>query len=130
MPGFPNLFTITGPGSPSVLSNMPVSIEQHVEWIGDCLALAARARRRRYRGDRARRRPPGREHVQQIAATTLFPKAASWYMGANIPGKPRVFLPVHRRRRQLPVHAATRWPRCGYEGFDLVSDPSEGNGDA
>src|SRR6202012_507822 len=106
VPGFPNLFTITGPGSPSVLSNMPVSIEQHVEWIIDSIE--------------ATKDPTESwtEHVQQVAHATLYPKANSWYMGANIPGKPRLFLPyiggVGNSRRKCDEVAA-----AGYEGFDL-----------
>jgi cyclohexanone monooxygenase len=88
--GFPNLFMITGPGSPSVLSNMVVSIEQHVDWITDCLA---------YQGERgfARIEPTleaeqaWMRHVSDLADATLYPRAESWYVGANIPGKPRVF---------------------------------------
>ena len=90
--GFPNLFVVTGPGSPSVLSNMIVSIEQHVDWIADCLA-AMRARG-------AGRIEPTREaqdtwvaHVNEVAGRTVYPQANSWYMGANVPGKPRVFMP-------------------------------------
>ena len=90
--GFPNLFTVTGPGSPSVLTNMIMSIEQHVEWITDCIA---------WLGDHGRstiEASPEAEaewvaHVAEVAAPTLFPQANSWYMGANVPGKPRVFLP-------------------------------------
>jgi cation diffusion facilitator CzcD-associated flavoprotein CzcO/acetyl esterase/lipase len=90
--GFPNLFMITGPGSPSVLSNMAVSIEQHVEWIADCLADL------REQGHEVLEPTPTAEagwvqHVNDCAAITLFPQANSWYMGANVPGKPRVFLP-------------------------------------
>ncbi len=89
--GFPNLFTITGPGSPSVLSNMIVSIEQHVDWITDCIAHL------RERGLAEIEATPEAEaewvdHVAKAAATTLFPDADSWYIGANVPGKPRVFL--------------------------------------
>ena len=93
VPGFPNLFTITGPGSPSVLTNMPVAIEQHVEWISDCIAAL------REQG-LARIEPAADaavtwgEAVQQAADATLLPQAASsWYLGANVPGKPRVFMP-------------------------------------
>ncbi len=118
VPGFPNLFTITGPGSPSVLSNMPVSIEQHVEWIGDCLAWV--------RGQEAevieateQAAADWTDHVQQVASHTLHPKAASWYMGANIPGKPRIFLPyiggVGTYRDHCAAVAAS-----GYEGFTVV----------
>jgi cyclohexanone monooxygenase len=90
--GFPNMFMITGPGSPSVLSNMPVSIEQHVEWISDLIEHM------RERGiDAAEAEVDAEEawvaHVNQIADMTLFPLADSWYLGANIPGKPRVFMP-------------------------------------
>ncbi len=90
--GFPNLFLVTGPGSPSVLSNMIVSIEQHVNWITDCLI--------HMRAEGLETIEPGHkavegwvEHVNAFASITLFPKANSWYMGANVPGKPRVFLP-------------------------------------
>ena len=90
--GFPNLFLITGPGSPSVLSNMIVSIEQHVDFIMDCLeAMKARG---------VERVEPSADaedqwvaHVNEVASATLFPKGGSWYLGANVPGKPRVFMP-------------------------------------
>ena len=119
VPGLPNLFTITGPGSPSVLANMPTAIEQHVDWIGDCLGWL-----REHGIDRIE---PSREattrwtaHVQAVANLTLYPKATSWYMGANIPGKPRLFLPyvggldVYRRKCD-EVAAA------GYRGFEMRS---------
>lgn len=90
--GFPNFFTITGPGSPSVLSNMVVSIEQHVDWICDCLAFM--------RDQGLARVEPTElaengwvQHVSDFGNLTLYPRANSWYMGANVPGKPRVFLP-------------------------------------
>lgn len=90
--GFPNMFTITGPGSPSVLSNMIVSIEQHVEWIGEHLDhLRSNGFTRSEADADAERRWV--EHVNEVAAETLYPRAASWYMGANVPGKPRVFMP-------------------------------------
>ncbi|MEW6168030.1 MAG: NAD(P)/FAD-dependent oxidoreductase [Pseudomonadota bacterium] len=115
--GFPNLFTITGPGSPSVLSNMPVSIEQHVEWIADCLAhLEAEG------AEFIEARPEAEagwvEHVNQVADATLFPLADSWYIGANIPGKPRVFMPYVGgvgTYRQICEDVAAK----GYEGFAL-----------
>ncbi len=92
VPGFPNLFTITGPGSPGVLTNVPVAIEQHVEWIADVVGHLRDTATRRSRRRRTRR-PQWTAHVQEVAHATLFPTADSWYMGANIPGKPRVFLP-------------------------------------
>jgi cation diffusion facilitator CzcD-associated flavoprotein CzcO len=119
VPGFPNLLTITGPGSPSVLSNMPVSIEQHVEWISDCLGYL-----RDHGIDTIEASPDATaawtDHVQEVASHTLFPKAASWYMGANIPGKPRLFLPyiggVGSYRNKCAEIAAS-----GYPGFALAA---------
>ncbi len=90
--GFPNLFTVTGPGSPSVLSNMVVSIEQHVEWICDCMAHL-RARQADLIEATQEAQDGWVAHVNEAASMTLYPKANSWYMGANIPGKPRVFMP-------------------------------------
>lgn len=92
-PNFPNLFTITGPGSPSVLCNMPIAIEQHVDWITNCI------RDMREKGlTRIEAEPEAADHwVQQVNAAanaTLLPMAStSWYLGANVPGKPRVFMP-------------------------------------
>jgi cyclohexanone monooxygenase len=90
--GFPNLFIVTGPGSPSVLSNMVVSIEQHVDWIADCITDL------RDRGQSTIEATHEAEdawvaHVNQLADATLYPRANSWYVGANIPGKARVFMP-------------------------------------
>jgi cyclohexanone monooxygenase len=90
--GFPNFFIITGPGSPSVLSNMVPSIEQHANWIAACLDWM------RARGLRRIEATPDAEdawvaHVNEVAAATLYPSCNSWYLGANIPGKPRVFMP-------------------------------------
>ncbi len=90
--GFPNLFTITGPGSPSVLTNMLPSIEQHVEWIGDCLVhLRETGKSRIDATDEAEQR--WIEHVNEVAGGNLRSSCSSWYVGANIPGKPRVFMP-------------------------------------
>ncbi|MGY1747317.1 flavin-containing monooxygenase [Blastococcus sp. SYSU D00695] len=90
--GFPNLFTITGPGSPSVLSNMAVSIEQHVDWVTDCL-VDLRGTGRTTIEPTAVAEEGWNRHVADCAAITLHPTANSWYMGANVPGKPRVFYP-------------------------------------
>lgn len=91
--GFPNLFTITGPGSPSVLCNMPVAIEQHVEWITDCIDwMRARGHRRIETTEAAM--ADWVAQVNAAANATLLPRAkSSWYLGANVPGKPRVFMP-------------------------------------
>src|SRR6202012_4864605 len=83
--GFPNLFIITGPGSPSVFSNMVVSIEQHVDWISDAIAHA--------RQDGAQLIEAEPDAEDDWAASPLLPRANSWYVGANVPGKPRIFMP-------------------------------------
>jgi cyclohexanone monooxygenase len=90
--GFPNLFTVTGPQSPSVMTNMMVSIEQHVDWITDCLAHMEAEGLTTIEADRAAE-DAWVDHVNQLASFTLFPKGNSWYLGANVPGKPRVFMP-------------------------------------
>jgi len=90
--GYPNLFMITGPGSPSVLSNMLVSIEQHVDFICDCLDYMQKHGHTRVDTSLEKEEEWGR-HVNDVANATLFPKAGSWYMGANVPGKPRMFMP-------------------------------------
>jgi cation diffusion facilitator CzcD-associated flavoprotein CzcO/acetyl esterase/lipase len=90
--GFPNFFMVTGPGSPSVLSNMVVSIEQHVDWIAACLDDQRRGGYTRIEPTETAEAAWGL-HVNDCANITLFPQTASWYMGANVPGKPRVFLP-------------------------------------
>ncbi len=90
--GFPNFFAITGPGSPSVLSNMAVSIEQHVDWVAGCLA-ALRALGMTTIEPTPLAEEGWNRHAADCAALTLHPTANSWYMGANVPGKPRVFYP-------------------------------------
>ena len=117
--GFPNLFIITGPGSPSVLSNMIVSIEQHVEWIADCIA---HMRNRDLVAIEASRDAEDRwvAHVNEVAHTTLYPQANSWYMGANIPGKPQIFMPYIGGvglYRQICKDVAAK----GYEGFAMTA---------
>ena len=116
--GFPNLFTITGPGSPSVLTNMLVSIQQHVEWIADCVgyldeqghttiepALEAQDR--------------WVDYVNSIAAFTLFPTCNSWYLGANVPGKTRVFMPLVGFPTY--VEECDRVAETDYDGFVLTA---------
>ena len=115
--GFPNMFIVTGPGSPSVKSNMVTAIEQHVEWIADCLSYLGRS-------DTAMIEPkPDAEenwvrHVNEVADSTLFPRANSWYVGANIPGKPRVFMPYVAG---LPAYIkiCDEVAAEGYRGFEL-----------
>jgi cyclohexanone monooxygenase len=118
--GFPNLFTITGPQSPSVLSNMPVSIEQHVEWITECIDNMRETGKTIIEAT-----PEAQEdwvaHVNEVVNATLMPRANSWYMGANIVGKSRAFLPyagpegIGGYRKKCDEVAAD-----GYAGFQLA----------
>ena len=117
--GFPNLFIITGPGSPSVLSNMIVSIEQHVDWITDAIAWM---RDRGLDTMEANRDAEDKwvAHVNEVAHATLYPQANSWYMGANIPGKPQIFMPYIGgvgAYRQICNDVAAK----GYEGFAMAA---------
>jgi cation diffusion facilitator CzcD-associated flavoprotein CzcO len=118
--GFPNLFTITGPGSPSVLCNMPVAIEQHVEWITDCIAHMRKLGLNRIE-PMVEAMDSWVTRVNAAANATLLPQAKhSWYLGANVPGKPRVFMPyaggmAHYRKICADVAAKN------YEGFVLSS---------
>jgi cyclohexanone monooxygenase len=90
--GFPNFFIITGPGSPSVKSNMIAAIEQHVDWIADCLRYLRDNNISQIEADEGAQNG-WVAHVNDVADATLYPRANSWYVGANIPGKPRVFMP-------------------------------------
>jgi cation diffusion facilitator CzcD-associated flavoprotein CzcO len=125
--GFPNMFTITGPGSPSVLCNMPVAIEQHVEWVADCIEHMEQ--------NGIDRIEPTEEavtgwvdHVNDAANATLLPQAGhSWYLGANVPGKPRVFMPYAggmARFRKICNEVAAD----GYRGFAFSSGGVEQRG--
>ena len=125
--GFPNLFTITGPGSPSVLSNMIPSIEQHADWIADLLDHARNERRPVVEAT-VEAEDGWVAHVKDAADRTLFPSCNSWYLGANVPGKPRVFMPYPR----MPAYVR----RCdkvaanGYAGFTLDETPEAARPDA
>ena len=118
--GFPNMFTITGPGSPSVLCNMPVAIEQHVEWITDCIAHL------RAEGvARIEAKPEAADdwvaQVNAAADATLLPQASSsWYLGANVPGKPRVFMPYAGGMAHYSGICADVAAK-GYAGFTLTA---------
>lgn len=116
--GLPNFFMITGPGSPSVLSNMILSIEQHVDWLIDALDHL-RANDIETIEPTADSEVNWGQHVNEAGHRTLYVKAASWYMGANVPGKPRMFMPyiggVGIYRQECDEVAAK-----GYEGFVLT----------
>ena len=112
--GFPNLFMVTGPGSPSVLSNVVLSIEQHVDWIATCLTdLRSQSAASIEPSDQAEQ--DWMEHVDAVAQTTLFPKANTWYQGRTRDGR-QVFMPyvggVGPYRERCRAIAAN-----GYEGF-------------
>ncbi|WP_277184911.1 NAD(P)/FAD-dependent oxidoreductase [Caballeronia sp. BR00000012568055] len=119
--GFPNLFTVTGPGSPGPLANMSMSIEQHIDWIAACMTYL-----RDHSIERIDAVPQAEEdwmqHVQDVVSNTLYLKANSWYIGANVPGKPHVFLPYlgghGTYRRKCDEIAA-----AGYPGFVLSGAP-------
>ncbi|MCY4143974.1 MAG: NAD(P)/FAD-dependent oxidoreductase [Gammaproteobacteria bacterium] len=115
--GFPNIFFISGPGSPSVLTNMIISIEQHVEWIERCLSYM---QSHSYTTVEAEEESQVAwvEHVNAIADKTLYPTCNSWYLGANIPGKPRVFMP----HVGFPsyVEKCEHVVANGYEGFSFA----------
>ena len=115
--GFPNMFIVTGAGSPSVLVNMVVGIEQHVDWIAGCLAHLREHSYTRIDGDAAAEQR-WVDHVDAAANRTLFPRANSWYTGANIPGKARRFMLYVQKigvyRKECDVVAAK-----GYDGFHL-----------
>ncbi len=115
--GFPNLFTMTGPGSPSVLANMVTGVEHHAEWISECIVYI-----REHGFERIEPTPEAEDawvaHVNEVADSTLYPTCNSWYMGANIPDKPRVFLPyiggfpTYLKKCEAIV-------QNGYEGFSM-----------
>jgi cyclohexanone monooxygenase len=123
--GFPNLFTVTGPGSPSVLGNVVASIEQHVEWIVDCLRHAREVGAVSVEATRDAEEDWSRQ-AAEVAAHTLMARNASWYTGANIPGKTRQLLPYAGgvgRFREICDDVAAR----GYPGFHFAVPASTGH---
>ncbi len=116
--GFPNMFVVTGPGSPSVKTQMILAIEQHTDWIADCLTHLRAQGYNRIEAD-ARAQDAWVQHVNEVADSTLYPLANSWYVGANIPGKPRVFMPYvggFAGYKQKCDEVAAN----GYDGFVLT----------
>jgi cation diffusion facilitator CzcD-associated flavoprotein CzcO len=116
--GFPNLFIMTGPGSPSVLANMVLAAEQHADWIADCIGYLDA---HELGGIEATPEAQNRWVAtgNELAAATLFPSASSWYLGANIVGKPRVFMPFiggFGAYRAICDDVAEK----GYDGFALL----------
>jgi cyclohexanone monooxygenase len=121
IPEFPNLFTVTGPGSPSVLSNMVPSIEFHIDWIAETISAlrSAGARSIEANPDAARE---WTTHVDEISQGTLYPRAGSWYMGANIPGKKKGFIPYAGGTVAYREIVAAKVAE-NYSGFDIDADP-------
>ena len=115
--GFPNLFTVTGPGSPSVLTNMLPSIEQHVNWISDCLDYMAQNGHARIDSIQ-QAEDDWVAHVGETASLSLRATCSSWYVGANIPGKPRVFMP-YMGGYPVYLEKCAEVVANGYEGFAL-----------
>ena len=115
--GFPNFFLITGPGSPSVLTNVIMAIEQHVEWIADCLKHMQSEGLNRAEAS-LQAEDHWVSHVNEVASKTLFTGTKSWYMGANIPGKPRVFLPYIGGLGAYTI-ICDEVVAEGYRGFDF-----------
>ena len=120
--GFPNLFMITGPQSPGVKSQMILACEQHVDWIADCVQYLRNCGVSRIEAEEDAENA-WVQHNNEVADRTLYPLANSWYVGANIPGKPRVFMPyvggISTYKKKCDEVAAR-----GYEGFlfDLCVD--------
>jgi len=119
MSGFPNLFTVNGPSSPSVLANMLQTIEHHVDWIVDCIAYADKNGFARVDADEAAQVAWAHE-VANMAEKTLYTKANSWYMGANVPGKPRVFL-MYIGGLDSYVNRCDQIVQDGYTGFNFMA---------
>ena len=114
--GFPNMFLVTGPGSPSVLSNMLPSIEQHVEWISDCIEYLTENQYKTIDVD-AIAEDAWVSHVNEVGDTSVYPRCNSWYLGSNVEGKKRVFMPY----LGVPpyVEKCRQVVDDGYDGFVL-----------
>lgn len=123
--GFPNLFLITGPGSPSVLTNVVAAIEQHIEWVAGCLAHLGEAGVDIIEPE-VEAESNWVAHVNEVSAATLYPTVESWYNGTNVPGKPRGFIPyaggLGEYRKTADEIAAS-----GYRGFHLAAGEAKAN---
>jgi cation diffusion facilitator CzcD-associated flavoprotein CzcO len=122
-PGFPNLFMVNGPSSVSVLSNMILTLEHHVDWIADCIE-AMRKQGRDTIEAREDATHEWAEHTEMVANRTLFPKANSWYMGANVEGKPRMFM-AYIGGFDNYVARFDAVAASGYQGFELSTSKVE-----
>ncbi len=115
--GFPNLFMMTGPGSPSVLANMVTGIEQHAEYIADVISWADERDVGSFEAD-VEAEDNWVEVVNMRSEATLYPKCNSWYLGANVPGKPRVFMPFIGFPDYVTM--ANEVAAKGYKGFSTT----------
>jgi cyclohexanone monooxygenase len=115
--GFPNFFFLTGPGSPSVLSNVINSAEQHVNWLTQLLSHLRAHGIERIEADLDAQCRWG-QHVTDMASESLYPQADSWYLGANVPGKPRVFMPYIGGNAYYQTEI-DEVAETGYAGFSL-----------
>ena len=117
--GFPNMFIVTGPGSPSVFSNLVTSVEQSVDWIADCIGYLTR---NGYDEIEARQQAEDAwfDHVNEVASRSLLPNSDSWYVGANVPGKPRFFM-AYLGGVPAYLEAINVSAQKGYEGFSLAA---------
>ena len=118
MHGFPNLFTVTGPGSPSVLTNMLPSIEQHVEWISGCIEFMNKKGIRCIEAEK-HAEDDWVKHVNEVADLSLRSTCSSWYVGANIEGKARVFMPYIGGFPKY-VEKCTEVVKKDYEGYSFA----------
>lgn len=121
--GFPNMFIVTGPGSPSVLSNVVIAIEQHVEWIVDCIEKMEHEGIATIEAEESAQQE-WVDHVNDVACQTLYYQANSWFLGANVPGKPRVFMPYVGGFNTY-VAKCDDVVRNGYAGFTMTKDQAE-----
>jgi cyclohexanone monooxygenase len=119
--GFPNLFIVSGPGAPAVLANMVLHAEAHVDWIADCIGHLDE---HGYAGIEATPDAVNNwlAECAQRAESTLFTKANSWYMGANVPGKPRVFM-LFLGGFAVYNDICAEVADAGYKGFNLIKAP-------
>ena len=115
--GFPNFFTITGPGSPSVLTNMIPSVEQHVEWVSECIRfMMSRGLKQIVASSSAEN--GWMEHANDLAEKSLRSTCLSWYLGSNVPGKPRIFMP-YVGGVPIYVEKCENVVANGYFGFEM-----------
>ena len=121
--GFPNLFTITGPGSPSVIGNVIANCEHHVDWLIECLLHMRREGLQTVEPGEAAQ-DDWMDHVADVASHTLYPEANSWYLGVNIPGKPKVFMPYVGAGYR---HTCSQIATDGYRGFRFARTAAEGH---